>query len=56
MEQYRVRFWVTNEKGYREQTSEMVYGKNKKSHKFVENFIRKKHKIKKEDVIGVYYQ
>ena len=56
METYLVKFWLQNPSGFLEQQSEIVKAKSKNHHKWVEDFIMKKHGIERKEIIGVYYQ
>lgn len=59
-EGYIVKFWITNEEGFKEQKEESVFfhskGKHRKAKEFIISKYRKKPFCKEIDVISVTYQ
>ena len=57
MQQYEIRFWITNEQGFKEQSSYVWTSKKDKKdlHKQAIKETMKKFNLKKEDIISVVY-
>ena len=55
MECYIVRFWFTNESGFREQREESVQAKGKNGHEQAKKIAKKKFNLTEDDVIRVTY-
>jgi hypothetical protein len=57
-EEYKVRFWIVNDKGFNEQQSKSYWFNNKNSHKKAINECVKEHQLqgKKIKVVNCTYQ
>lgn len=59
-EEYVVRFWMTNEKGFKTQSKESVFLHSKNQHQKAENAVIKKYRkepfCQKIEIVSVVYQ